>query len=240
VGANATVQNSKLIKYDEPSYRNDYQLRTGLPVDTYWGHTFLGKFTSDDEANAVPQLYDAVLREGDLKYKDMNGDGFVDDNDMSAIGNTTPRLYYALNAKLRYKNFDFTVIGTGFGLYDIPLTNKYFWNGSGDNNYSNFVKENAGGAYPRLTYYRVNNNFVQSEFWLTNGGYFKIQNVEVAYNVPADKLQVIRSRGLRLFARGANLLTISQVKDVDPESTNSGVESYPLFRTFTGGIKLIF
>jgi hypothetical protein len=240
IGANATVQNSKLVKYDEPAYRNDYQLRTGSPVDTYWGQTYVGKFATDAEALEVPQLYDAVLKAGDLKYKDMNGDGFIDDNDMSAIGHTTPRLYYALNAKLRFKNFDFTVIGTGFAFFDIPMTGKYYWNGWGDNNYSNFVKDNVGGAYPRLTYYKVNSNFVASDFWLTKGDYFKIQNVELAYNVPADKLQIIRSRGLRIYVRGANLLTISQVKDLDPESTLSGVDVYPLFRTFTGGIKLTF
>jgi len=143
-GGNATVQSSKIEKYDEPDYRYDYQNRTGLAADTYWGHTFLGKFQSDNEALEVPQLYDAVLKEGDLKYKDMNGDGFIDDNDISAIGHTSPRLYYSLNANMQYKNFEITVLGTGAALYDIALTNTYFWNGWGDNNYSNFVKDNIG------------------------------------------------------------------------------------------------
>jgi len=240
VGGNATIQNSKIEKNDELDYRFEYQKRLGTQVDTYWGQKYLGKFQSDAEALVVPQLYDAVLKEGDLKYADMNGDGFIDDNDMSAIGNTTPRLYYALNAQISYKNFDMTVIGTGCAFYDIALTNNYYWNGWGDNNYSNFVKDNIGGAYPRLTYYRVNNNFVASDFWLTKGDYFKIQNVELAYNIPLEKLQIIQSRGIRLYIRGANLLTISKVKDIDPESSGSGVSTYPLYRTFTGGIKLTF
>jgi len=240
VGGNATIQNSKIVKNDELDHRFEYQNRIGRPVDTYWGQTFLGKFQSDEEALEVPQVYNAVLKKGDLKYMDMNGDGFVDDNDKNAIGNTTPRLFYALNAKFNFKNFDLTVIGTGCAFYDIALTNSYFWNGWGDNNYSNFVKDNIGGAYPRLTYYKVNNNFVESDFWLIKGGYFKIQNVELAYNVPLEKLQIIRSRGARFFVRGANLLTISKVKDIDPESSNSGVSTYPLFKTFTCGIKLTF
>lgn len=124
--------------------------------------------------------------------------------------------------------------------FDIPLTSKYFWNGWSDNNYSDFVKNNIDGAYPRLTYYKVSNNFVTSDFWLTKGDYFKIQNVELAYNLPADKLQIIRSRGIRFYVRGSNLLTISKVKDIDPESPTSGIDSYPLFKTFTGGIKLTF
>jgi hypothetical protein len=202
--------------------------------------TNIGKFSSDADALVTPQIFDALLHEGDLKYQDLNGDNIVDDNDMSSIGHTTPRLYYSLNAKLYYKNFEMTLIGTGRALYDIPLTNKYFWNGWGNNNYSNFVKDNIGGAYPKLTYYKVNNNFVNSDFWLTKGGYFKIQNIEAAYNLRLDKMQVVGARGIRFFVRGANLLTFSKVKDVDPESINSGVDSYPLYKTFTGGINLTF
>lgn len=240
IGGNATIQNSKIEKYDEPSYRYDYQTRIGKPVDTYWGLTYLGRFQSDAEATGVPQLYDAVLHEGDLKYQDMNSDGVVDDNDMSSLGHTDPRLYYAVNAKISFGNIDLTVIGTGNAFYDIPLTNKYFWNGWGDNNYSRFVRDNIGQSYPKLTYYKINNNFVNSDFWLVNGGFFKIQNVELAYNIPNEILKVIKTRGAKIFFRGANLLTITKVKYVDPESIDSGVETYPLCKTFTGGIKLTF
>ena len=240
IGGDATIQNSKIEKYDEPDYRFDYQTRVGKAADTYWGQTYLGKFANDAEALEVPQLYDVVLKAGDLKYKDMNDDGVIDDNDMSAIGNTSPRLFYALNAMFGYGNFEMTIIGNGHAFYDIPLTNRYFFNGWGDNNYSAFVRDNINGAYPRLTYYQVVNNFVASDFWLTNGSYFKIQNVELAYTLPMKNLQIIGLRGIRFYVRGANLLTISEVKDVDPESINAGVTTYPLFRTFTGGIKLTF
>ena len=239
-GATATIQNSKVMKFDEPDYRDKYLSRVGKPVDAFFGQTYIGKFKTDNEALAVPQIFDAVLHQGDLKYVDMNNDGLVDDNDQTMIGHTTPRLFYSLNARVAFKNFEITVIGTGRALYDIPLTNKYFMNGWGDNNYSTFVRDNLNGAYPKLTYYKVNNNFVNSNFWLVKGGYFKIQNVELAYNIPSNKLQIIKARGVRLFVRGANLLTISKIKDVDPESINSGVDSYPLFKSFTGGIKITF
>ncbi len=240
LGGNATVQNSRIEKWDEPQYRYSYQYRVNTAADTYRGLTYLGKFASDAGTLAVPQLFDAVLKTGDLKYKDMNGDGVVDDNDQSPIGHTTPRLYYALNADLKYKNFELSLIGTGAAFYDIPLTNSYFQNGWGDNNYSNFVKNNIGGAYPRLTYNKVSNNFQSSDFWLTKGGYFKIQNVEFAYTLPGKKLQMIHSQGVRFFVRGANLITLSKVKNVDPESIDSGVTTYPLYKTFTCGIKLTF
>jgi len=157
------------------------------------------------------------------------------------IGNSSPRLYYGAHIALRYKNFDLFILGAGRAFYDIALTNRYYWNGWGDNTYSNYVLENVGKeAYPRLTYYKVNNNFVTSDYWLTKGGYFKIQNVELAYTIPAKMLQFMGGRAIRIYARGANLLTLSQVKDVDPENINSGVTVYPLFRTFTGGVKFNF
>lgn len=239
-GGNATIMNSKLEKYDEPDYRYSYQSRIGKAADTYWGLVCLGRFQSDDEAANVLQNYDLILKAGDLKYKDMNGDGFIDDNDMTAIGHTSPRIYYDINININYKNFELYVLGTGCGLFDIPLTNKYFFNGWGDNNYSNFVKDNIGKAYPRLTYYIVNNNFRASDFWLTKGDYFKLKNVELAYTIPATKLQTIKSGGIRLYLRGANLLTLTKVKDIDPESINSGITVYPLYKTYTGGIKLTF
>lgn len=249
-GGNATVQDSKYVKYDEPNYRYDYQSRVGKSSDAIWGQTYLGKFTSDQEAEVIPQLFDDALYQGDLKYKDMNGDGVIDDNDQSQIGHGSPRLYYALNLNLSYKSLELSVIGTGYAFYDILLNNKFYQNGWGDNNYSTFVRDNIGGAYPKLTYYKVNNNFVSSDFWLTKGGFFKIQNVELAWNVPVNKMQWTGIRFIKLFARGANLMTFTKVKDIDPESKDSGLGTvsvnnndrglYPLFRTVSGGIKITF
>jgi TonB-linked SusC/RagA family outer membrane protein len=240
-GGSATVQNSKRLKYDELNYHESYQLRTGKPVDAYFGQTYLGRFSSDEEALAVPQLFDAKLKAGDLKYKDMNGDGIIDESDQSMIGHTDPRLYYSVNATVKFKNFDLTLVGTGRALYDLALTNEYFWNGWGDENYSDYVLRNyESGNYPRLTYYKVNNNFVNSKFWMVDGGFFKLQNAELGYNLPEKVSQIIGARLVRIYARGANLLTVTKVKDIDPESASSGVDRYPLFRTFTGGIKLNF
>lgn len=239
-GGNAVVQNSKILKYNQPNYSNAYQSRIGKPSDAYWGQTLIGRFASDAEALIVPQIFDEVLHTGDLKYRDMNNDGVIDDSDQSQIGHTSPRLVYAMNLKLNYKDFEFTLIGTGRAFYDIPMTNQYFLNGWGDNNYSAFVRDNIGGAYPALTYYKVNNNFVASDFWLRKGGFFKIQNAELAWNIPMKSGNVAGARAVRLYVRGSNLLTFSKIKDVDPESINSGVSIYPLFRTFSGGVKLIF
>jgi TonB-linked SusC/RagA family outer membrane protein len=257
VGANATTSKGERVKYDQPDYRFDYQDRIGKPSDAIFGQNYIGKFTSDAEALVVPQLFDAVLKEGDLKYKDMNEDGVVDDLDQGMIGNSSPRLYYGVNISVKYKNFDLFILGSGRAFYDVALNNPYYWNGwnasdGSNNNYSTFTRDNIGGAYPRLTYNKVNNNFVLSEFWLTKGDFFKIQNVELAYTIPADMLQFMGGRAVRIYVRGANLMTISKLKDVDPEtirtadvngtSTNlaAGVNVYPLFKTISAGVKLNF
>lgn len=240
LGGSATFQKSEVVKIDEPAYRFPYQSKLGQSATAYYGLVYLGKFQSDNETLAVPQLYDVELHAGDLKYKDMNGDGVVDDNDVSKIGDTSPKLFYAVNANIKYKGFELTAIGTGRAWYDIPLTNKYFWNGWGDNNYSTFVLNNVGGAYPRLTYNKVENNFKSSTFWLTKGGFFKIKNVELAYTLQQKSANALGARGVRLFVRGSNLLTVTKVKDVDPESIGSGIDSYPLFQTYTAGVKITF
>lgn len=238
IGAMATLPRSTYVRYDEPKYKDDYQFRQGLPTDAYFGLVYDGRFSSDEETTKVPQLFDESLQKGDLKYVDQNGDGVIDNNDMKQIGNTSARVYYALNLYFAYKGFELTVIADGKAGYDVALTNRYFQNGWGDNTYSAFVRDNIDGDYPRLTYNKVNNNFQASDYWLRNGAYFKIQNVELAYNwrLPAS----IGLRQARFFVRGANLATISGIKDVDPESINAGVDRYPLNKTFTAGVKLTF
>lgn len=239
LSGNAALHRSEILKYDEPNYRESYLSRIGQSKDVIMGYSYTGRYSSDDEAQAVIQNFDQTLAAGDLKYLDKNQDGVIDDNDISAIGHNSPRLVYGLNIKLEYKNFELNAMGSGRAFYDIVKSNIYFRNGSGDNTYSKYVRDNIDGAYPRLTYQRVNNNFQTSEYWLVNGGFFKLQNVELAYNLRlSDK--AIGIQLIRFHVRGANLLTLSGLKDVDPESINSGVTTYPLFRTFTGGLTISF
>jgi hypothetical protein len=219
--------------------------KQGGPSDGIRGLKYLGRFESDEEANLIPQ-FGEDLHAGDLKYEDKNNDGVVDDNDAQLIGHTTPKLYYALNLNLEYKGIELTVIGVGRAFYDVMLNNKYFTNGSGDNIYSKFVLENIdengmGGAYPKLTYYQITNNFKTSSFRLSDGAFFKIQNIELAYNLPVQNIVWMKGiRGFRIFARGANVFTLSKIKDVEPENINAGVTVYPLNRTLSGGVKLTF
>ena len=105
----------------------------------------------------------------------------------------------------------------------ISLTNDYFWNGWGDGNYSKYTLRNAGNPdHPRLTYNKVNNNYKTSTFWLEDGGFFKIQTVELGYELPVHRLGITSIRRMRVYLRGNNLCTVSKIKDVDPEAIGSG------------------
>lgn len=240
-GGNFATLGTNRIKVDEIAYKNDYQRRTGTSTDAIFGLVYLGKFATDQEAKQAPyQLFDETLHAGDLKYADLNNDGVVDGNDQTNIGNGTPKLIYGLNLNLIYKRFDLTVIANGRAFVDVGLTNKYFQNGWGDNTYSKFVQNNMDGEYPKLTYQKVNNNFQTSSYWLRDGSFLKIQNVELGYNFKISPANGVGFRGARLYLRGANLLTLSGIKDVDPESLDAGVTRYPLYKTFTAGVKLNF
>ena len=247
IGGNAFTQKPIIEQVDEPNYRNEYQKTVGGPSDAIRGLKYLGRFATDAEANLIPQ-FGENLHAGDLKYEDVNKDGVVDDNDAQYIGHSTPKLYYAINLNVSYKDFDLTLTGVGRAFYDQMLNSKYYTNGSGDNVYSKFVLENIdangmGGAYPKLTYYQITNNFKTSSFRLVDNSFFKIQNVEIAWNLPVRKFDWMKGvRGFRIFARGANVLTLDKLKekDVEPENINAGITNYPLNITLTGGVKLTF
>lgn len=241
IGGWASAQFSEVLRYDELAYKEAYRSRVGYSATSIWGLRCLGQFRTEDEIKEVPQMFDEELQVGDLKYQDMNGDGIVDDTDSSVIGDSTPKLIFGINLYFRYKGFDLTLTGTGRAFYDVALTNEYFWNGWGDGNYSKFVFDNAGNPeHPRLTYNKVNNNYKSSTFWLRDGSFFKIQSVELGYDLPVEKWRTKAFDRMRFYLRGNNLLTLSGISYVDPESMSAGVTNYPLMRTFVAGMKLTF
>lgn len=217
---------------------NESQRTLGKPTDSYWGYVCGGKYQSQEQIASLP-AYTPDVQLGDLIYLDVNNTGTITAYDRQIIGNSAPRLRYSLTFDVEYRGWELHAVGTGRAFYDIALTNEYFWNGWGDGNYSAFVRDNIGGAYPRLSYEKSNNNFVASSFWLRDGSYFKIQDVELAYNftIRRPKAQL---NGIRVSLKAQNPLTITKVEYVDPENINAGVTEYPFMKTFTAGVKLIF
>lgn len=232
---------SKVIRADELNYKESYRSKEGFPVSSLWGFRCKGVFETDEETTKIPQLFDDELHAGDLKYEDMNGDGYIDDNDICYIGNYSPKLSYGISVNVKYKRWDLTLTGSGRAFYDIALTNEYFWNGWGDGNYSKYTRDNVTNAnHPRLTYNKVNNNFRTSTYWLKDGSYFKIQTLELGYEFPSERWTNNVVKRMRILMRINNLCTLTGIDYVDPESINAGVSNYPLERTFVIGLKFRF
>ncbi|MGM9789546.1 MAG: SusC/RagA family TonB-linked outer membrane protein [Candidatus Cryptobacteroides sp.] len=216
-------------------------------LETLWmngdqrGYKVIGTFKDEEDiANSPRQTFGKVYP-GDLKYEDTNNDGIVNTADRTVIGNTTPTIQYGINLAFRWKGFNLDVLGYGLAGFDQMLTTKYYQI-YGNRKYSNVLKTGLpnGNPHPVLRADDANNNFVASDYWIVNGGFFKLRNLEFGYTLPHKASDKIGLNSLKFFFRGTNLFTISKIKDLDPESLDAGVGNFPLTSTFTGGISFTF
>ena len=223
------------VANDYPLY--EWQRLSGRDENAYTGYVCIGRFETPEQLSTLPKLDETGTQIGDLMYQDLNGDGKIDTNDQRVIGNSNPWLRGYLNLSVDYKDFSFTLTGTGHALSDVAFNSEYFWNGWGDGNYSKFVADNIGGAYPRLSYDKSSTNFVMSDFWLRRNAYFKIKSVELSYTWHPSAAWI---ESVRFSLTGGNLLTLTGLEYVDPEDINAGVTHYPFYRSIMAGVKFTF
>lgn len=241
LGASLSHWNQKYDKLVSDLYNYEYQKKEGTSIYSIWGYECIGKYESYEQINELPSYVSKTdLEIGDLIYKDKNEDGKIDLNDREIIGRSEPKLAYAINFGLTWKNLDFSMVGTGMAGHQIKLTDSdYFVGGDGDANYSAFIRDELGGAYPRLSYNEIPNNKIVSTFWLRDASWFKLQSVQIGYKFDFSKRNIF-IKSLRVNIKGENLATISKVKYVDPEAFSAGLGNYPLFRMVTAGLKIEF
>ena len=243
LGANTTYGITNRIRFATPGYPAGFEGLTteGTPVDAILGYRAIGTFTDQGDINSSPRQIFGVVRPGDIKYADTNNDGIIDERDRVVIGNSNPRLQFGVSLNLTYKGFNLDVLGIGYGLYD-RLTATSYYQISGNTKYSQVVVDGLpnGNPHPQLSVVHGDNNFVNSDYWVVSGSYFKLRNVELGYTLPRDVTRLARINSVKFFVRGFNLLTISKIKDLDPESLDAGMGNFPLTSTFTGGISVSF
>ncbi len=238
---NFTYNQNKYVNLDEPDYESVWQTKTGKPLDGYRteGYIAEGLFTSQDEIDNSPeQLLGTTVRPGDIKYRDVNGDGRVDNDDVAIISpyGTRPRIQYGIGANLRWKNWDLGVFFNGSAKRTIIAGNITAF-GTEDYNVMQFVADRAwrldnpdpNAEYPRLglTSSDVANNMVTSTYWMRNGNFIRFKTLEIGYSFKFG----------RVYLNGDNLAVWSPFKDWDPELAWN---TYPLSRTFTLGVQLKF
>lgn len=223
--------------------------RTGQVTDAIWGWQADGLYQNDADitSHGVTSSYGEIIP-GDVKLVDITndrGDNVIDQFDQKNIGNWFPRVNYSLNLNLEYKGLELYVLGQGTSGSDKLLNNSYYWN-TGENKYSYHALGSAvpgavaGASSPRLTSLSQSHSYRNSTYWLTSGDFFKLRTAELAYNFSEKISSKFGASNFRLFVRGNDLFTISKIKDLDPESLNSGVTNYPGFRTISLGLKLTY
>lgn len=258
--ANYTYAHNKVIEIDEPaSIIGTYRSATGKPVGQMFGLIAEGLFTEDDfdengrlkEGIPRQNFSDASnLRPGDIKYRDMNGDGEITAVDETAIGGTrVPEVIYGFGVNVRYKAFDMGVFFQGTGKTYQLLGGETWLPGSSlgaGNIYSNiddrWTPENPSQNvfWPRMGDKAVANNERRSTWWLRDMSFLRLKNVEVGYTVPRAWTTRVGVRDCRLFARGTNLLTFSKFKLWDPELETTDGLRYPQMKSVSIGISINF
>ena len=244
IGGNTIWSKAVYEKTDDMEGLSSNRKKEGKPVDTRFGLIAEGLFHSGDAIAAHPVQDFGPVQIGDVKYANINNDHHINENDMLPIGNEYPRFQFGLNINLAYKGFELSLSGSGMAQYDIYLNNSYYWMRE-DQKYSTFVKNyfnpsTGEGKFPRLTTQQNQNNYRSSSLWMRSGNFFKLRDAMLSYSLPQNITNKMTLKQVKLFVRGSNLFTISSIKDLDPEYIDAGVTGYPFFRSFTGGINVVF
>lgn len=251
---NFTYSKNKITEADEMVNRYPYLRRTGFRVDQAKGLVALGLFKDYEDIRNSPRQDFADAKDvmpGDIKYKDVNGDGVINNNDVVPIGATTrPNLIYGMGFTAAWKGIDFNLHFQGAGKshffingYTVyPFVDGEWGNILDDMANSNRwilgVNEDPNAEYPRLSYGGNANNYRQSTYWLRDGSYLRLKTIEVGYTLPKKLTSRLHLGKVRIHCIGQNLLTFSEFKLWDPEMGSSNGMKYPLGKTVTVGLNI--
>ena len=208
--------------------------RTGNSVTAIYGYEIVGYFESESDIQASAQQTFGTPRIGDLKYKDQNNDNIIDSRDMTVIGNSLANIDLGLRLGVIWKNLDAEAFLQGQFNHDINLAGnalaRPFIQGNAVNE---IVKEDG---FPTLTLSNMN-NYQSSSYWIRNGNFLKLRNIEVGYSLPENTLSRLNVEKVRFFVRAVNPLTLSNWKYTDPEYTSIG---YPPMKSYLLGVNVNF
>lgn len=247
---NFNFNRNKVVEDNLPAWEYPWLEREGRKVGQRFGYIALGLFENEAEIANAPE-HAGDIRPGDVRYKDINGDGMIGPDDRFPIGyGSIPEITYGFGFTAGYKGFTLSTFFQGVGNVDIYLSGEGlqpFQRGLNRGNlYSNiddrWSPENpdSDAFYPRLMVGSLNDNYIISTKWLQNGRYIRMKNAELNYTLPAGLTQKMHIRSAEIFLSGVNLLTFSPFKLWDVELGNGRGAAYPLTTTYSAGIELNF
>lgn len=258
--ANFTYSTGKYDVYEEPTYPESYRQHAGRSIRQTWGYIAERLFVDDEDAANSPSqaAFGSLYGGGDIKYTDVNGDGVITNADMVPIGYpTSPEIIYGFGVSLGHKGFDFSVFFQGLGResFWIDATSAYStkYNKYGTAPFvnngqllkaysdSHWSEDNRDiyALYPRYSAYENHNNTQVSTWWMRDGSFVRLKQMEFGYTLPQKLTNKIHIDNLRVYFQGNNLLCWSKFKLWDPELAGEGF-NYPIQRTFNIGVNVTF
>ena len=242
----ATYSRNQILEWIEnPAYPNLSVI--GTPADAARGLVALGFFESQEEIDNSPLQQFGQVKVGDIKYKDVNEDGVINQNDQVALehGTAFPSLNYSFSLGLEWKGIGLnaTFQGAGNQIKNLRYVDGV-WGALSDNrNMSQEYYDNcydtagANALYPRLSTENVANNAQESTTWYRNVSWFKMRDCELYYRFPAALLQHAKISDAKVFVKGQNLLSFDNIPAMDAENLNTG---YPVMKAVTFGLSVVF
>jgi len=257
---NFTYAKTNVINYDEADNALPYQMTKGYRLNQTRGLISLGLFENQEDIDTSPTQTFGVCLPGDIKYKDVNGDGLVNEKDVVPMGYTTvPCFVYGAGISLNWRAFDFNILFQGTGKSDFFISGKsvYPFIGSETGNILKNVTnpedrwisreisndpatENINAMLPRLSYGGNANNYRNSTYWKKDGSYLRMKNLEFGYNIPREVSRKFFAENVRVGFIGYNLLVFSAFDWWDPEIGSSDGAAYPISKTYSLNLTVNF
>lgn len=240
IGATGTYVTSKALKVDE-FYTDKYRDRAGKPVDAIFGLQAEGLFSDQNEINNSPTQKFSTVKPGDIKYKDQNGDGVIDEKDEVMIGHWNSPFTCGLNLAAQWKDFTLFVLGTGQVGGTGIKSGSYYWV-YGNEKYSAVVRDSWTEAtkntatYPELTTLSSANNFRYSSFWAYSTDRFSISKIQLTYTLPKSILHSSVFKNVNVYCSGNDLLMIAKNRQL----MELNIGTAPQTRFYNVGIKAEF
>ena len=249
VGGSFNYNKNEIKEQAEEPKAYDNLVETGNPLQSTYGLIALGLFKDQTDIDNSPAQTFSTVRPGDIKYKDVNGDGVIDANDKTKIGYSAyaPEIFYNIHAGAEYKGIGINLMFQGVGRYTANLSAKgMYWPLLNSTSLSQEYYDgrwspsnpDADAKYPRLTTTSNANNYQTSTFWQRDRSFLKLRNVEVYYNLPKTlmaKTNFVKTA--KVYVRGVDLFCFDHMDDADPESY--GVTN-PLNKSVVAGVQLSF
>lgn len=220
----------------------------GYSLGSIFGYETDGYFTSQEEVANSAVYNRAITGPGDIKYIDQDNDGKITaPNDLVYLGTTTPRYVFGLGLNADWKGFDFNVLFSGVGKRNFYLNQEIMapfsvtWGNFSYTLHNDYwTPENPNAALPRH-YAGVGHNYQISDHWLQNAAYLRVKNLQVGYTLNKKMTDAIKLQKVRVYFSGDNLAEFSKLnKAFDPELTSTTGFMYPIMRSFSFGLNVIF